>query len=397
MTKKRIEYKIGLSKNNNYCVDYTMLSDDCNKNSELFKVWILHFYKIIYNYGDLKNENVIELFNFLLHMKNLKHNESLKSLIVDKYGKYSVVNIKECAMKIEGETFDIINSGVGVNISFPLKANHNDIKTSVIVLSLFIWEQLNGQDAKELFKNISSDVFDTRNDSLLNSLQGNVILPNKIIEKYSDEIDRVGRKDLEITKESNERPLDEVKQMNEQIDDENSQYISNHSSEKKDKTRNGFYLIIIGFILGVILTLITTTTHFNISADKVEDEYGETNINDGETYLEDGETYLNEVMLKEVKAEAHILDWGYAVFDIYNGTEYTIEAVVIEISILNENGEVVEIRKYRQNALLRINPYSTEEIEFKTGITGVGQVSDDDNHIPDNLVSWKFVEIIVGN
>lgn len=393
MNKKRIKYEIGLSNRNGYCIEYNILSKDCNESSELIKAWILHFYKIIYNYGNRTDENVVALFDFLLHIKSLDYNESLSTMIDNKYGKFSVVNMKDCGTKIKGETFDIINSGVGINISFPLSVNQSNVNASILALSIFIWEQLNSQEAKELFLDIVSDIYETREDTLIYTLQGNVILPNRLIEKYSDRIEDIGINDLIIVEELVQRPADEISQMRWKVDDD-------YTSKKVDK-RNGCRTLLVGsfygFILGVIVTLIITSTYYKLEAFMVDEENVETSKKDSETYLIEGKRHLNEVMFSEVKTEDHILDWGYAVFDIYNGTEYTIKAVVIEISIFNEKGEVVDVRKYKEEFLVGIDSYSTVSIEFDTGITGIGQVAVDDTRIPDHLVSWRFVEIIVGD
>lgn len=80
--------------------------------------------------------------------------------------------MKDCGTRIKGETFDIINSGVGINISFPLSVNQSNVNASILALSIFIWEQLNSQEAKELFLDIVSDIYETREDALIYTLQG---------------------------------------------------------------------------------------------------------------------------------------------------------------------------------------------------------------------------------
>ncbi len=419
--KRRIEYKIGLNRQNEYCVEYTLLCNEYNNISELLKVWILYYYKVIYNYGKPTDRNVIELFDFLSFIKNIEQYESFNSLIENEYGKFSCVNAKECSIKIKVETVDIINSGIGINVVFPLKVNHNDIKNSIIVLTLFIWDYLNSEHDKKLFIDIVAEVFYTKNDLFIYSLEGNIIVPNSILEEYYERMEKIETSDSITIDGANIEPLRELNQMNREIEEKNNiinrsndnKQLINALSFKRVKGLNAKFSILacslLSFFLGVILTAFIAVSYNNSIKEKNDINYLlNTNYDSDtlsnkqqepdssvDTYIYDGEIHLNEYVFDEIKADAHILNWGHATFDIYNGTQYTVKAVVINISIYDEEGVVIEKREYREDIFLGIDSYSTENIKFDTGLTGIGQVSENDLHIPEHLVSWKFTDIIV--
>lgn len=197
--------------------------------------------------------------------------------------------------------------------------------------------------------------------------------------------------------------------------------IQTNKTNEKIKSHISFKSILIGGFMGITIGVIVTTLllndkyeaeMLNISAERTEDtksladkdvqlsesnnmkikeEQDESSI----VYTDNEGSHLKDDWFNELKTESHILNWGYAVFEIYNGTEYTINEVIIEITVYDDAGNVTDTRKFKENSFFGIEPYSIKEIKFDTGIKDIGQVSEDDSHIPEYLVSWKFVDVIV--
>lgn len=95
----------------------------------------------------------------------------------------------------------------------------------------------------------------------------------------------------------------------------------------------------------------------------------------------------------KVKTTEHILDYGEAYFDIYNGTNFTIKNIIIEINVKNENGDIIDTRQFQKDVF--INPLSTEnEIHITTGIVGLPRVGENDLRIQPKYISWSYTQII---
>lgn len=96
----------------------------------------------------------------------------------------------------------------------------------------------------------------------------------------------------------------------------------------------------------------------------------------------------------KIKTTAYILDYGEAYFDIYNGTDFKITGITLEINIKNENGDTIETRKFHMS--VNIYPLTTDkEIHLTTGIEGLPKVGENDLRIQSKYISWSYTDIAI--
>lgn len=127
------------------------------------------------------------------------------------------------------------------------------------------------------------------------------------------------------------------------------------------------------------------------------------NSENDSTYMADGnttsETYdisLPKEDFLKIKTTDHILNYGEAYFDIYNGTNLTITSITIEINVKNDKGNIIDTRQFQKD--VNIEPLSVQsEINITTGIEDLPSIGVDDSHIQPKYVSWSYIEIIGDN
>lgn len=108
---------------------------------------------------------------------------------------------------------------------------------------------------------------------------------------------------------------------------------------------------------------------------------------DGDATYEIYSDTLPKEEYSKIKTTEHILNYGEAYFDIYNGTNFSINKITIEINVKNDNGDIIDTRQF--DKFVSIPPMTVaKEINVTTGIEGLPAVGKNDFHIQPEYISW---------
>ncbi|TGE34550.1 hypothetical protein [Desulfosporosinus sp. Sb-LF] len=104
--------------------------------------------------------------------------------------------------------------------------------------------------------------------------------------------------------------------------------------------------------------------------------------------------FLPKEDFTKIKTTAYILNYGEAYFDIYNGTDFIINGFTIEINVKDDNGNIVDTRRFKKD--VTIYPLSTiKEVHITTGIQGLPKVGDSNLNIQTKYISWSYTDISI--
>lgn len=125
-------------------------------------------------------------------------------------------------------------------------------------------------------------------------------------------------------------------------------------------------------------------------------ESDSTYMADENTNFETYDISLPKEDFLKIKTTEHILNYGEAYFDIYNGTNLTITSITIEINVKNDKGNIIDTRQFQKDVY--IEPLSVQgEINITTGIEDLPPIGDNDLRIQSKYISWSYIDIIGDN
>lgn len=166
-----------------------------------------------------------------------------------------------------------------------------------------------------------------------------------------------------------------------------------HTNEKVNNKLNEKKITLYDerWIIGGIITLTILTLIFIYFAGNVEGDIAFYTTDN--TTFEEYSNLLPKEEFEKIKTTDHILNHGEAYFDIYNGTNFTITSILIEINVKNNDGSIIDTRQFQKDVY--IEPLSVEkDINITTGIEGLPSISENDYRIQQKYISWSYTEII---